>query len=67
MPQGQCTLPPDESGRILDRLTGLEQIISPEAIRQALQASGRTNRVGVSKVGGKFRRTEVIDVSSPIQ
>jgi len=44
MPQGQCTLPPDESGRILDRLTGLEQIISPEAIRQALQASGRTNQ-----------------------
>jgi hypothetical protein len=33
---GQCTLPPDESGRILDRLAGLEQIIPPEAVRQAL-------------------------------
>jgi Insertion element 4 transposase N-terminal/Transposase DDE domain len=43
MPQGHCTLPPDASGRILDRLTGLEQIIPPEAVRQALQATGRTN------------------------
>jgi Insertion element 4 transposase N-terminal/Transposase DDE domain len=43
MPQGQCTLPPDESGRILDRLAGLEQIIPPEAVRQALAAAGRTN------------------------
>jgi hypothetical protein len=37
----QCTLPPDESGRILDRLAGLEQVIPPEAIQQALQATGR--------------------------
>jgi hypothetical protein len=44
MPHGQCTLPPDESGRILDRLTGLEQIIPPEVVRQALTATGRTNR-----------------------
>jgi hypothetical protein len=43
MPQGHCTLPPDASGRILDRLTGLEQIIPPEAVRQALQATGRIN------------------------
>jgi hypothetical protein len=43
MPRGQCTLPPDASGRILDRLTGLEQIIPPEAVRQALQATGRIN------------------------
>ena len=43
MPRGQCTLPPDESGRILDRLAGLEQIIPPEAVRQALQATGRVN------------------------
>lgn len=43
MPQGQCTLPPDASGRILDRLTGLEQIIPPEAVRQALEATGRIN------------------------
>jgi len=37
----QCTLPPDESGRVLDRLAGLEQVIPPEAIQQALQATGR--------------------------
>ena len=43
MPQGQCTLPPDASGRILDRLTGLEQIIPPDAVRQALRATGRIN------------------------
>jgi hypothetical protein len=44
MPHGQCTLPPDETGRILDRLAGLEQIIPPEAVRQALTATGRTPR-----------------------
>jgi hypothetical protein len=43
MPRGHCTLPPDASGRILDRLTGLEQIIPPEAVRQALQATRRIN------------------------
>ena len=43
MPQGQCTLPPDDAGRILDRLAGLEQVIPAEAVRQALQASGRIN------------------------
>jgi len=44
MPQGHCTLPPDDSGRILDRLAGLEQVIPPQAVRQALQATGRTNQ-----------------------
>src|SRR4051794_18225232 len=43
MPHGRCTLPPDESGRILDRLAGLEQVIPPEAVRQALAATARTN------------------------
>jgi hypothetical protein len=43
MPQGQCTLPPDETGRILDRLAGLEQVIRPEDLRQALAATGRVN------------------------
>jgi hypothetical protein len=43
MQPGQCTLPPDESGRILDRLAGLEQIIAPAAVRQALAATGRVN------------------------
>jgi Insertion element 4 transposase N-terminal/Transposase DDE domain len=43
MPQGQCTLPPDATGRILDRLAGLEQVIPPETVRQALDATGRIN------------------------
>jgi Insertion element 4 transposase N-terminal len=41
---GQCTLPPDATGRILDRLTGLEQIIPPAAVRQVLADTGRTNQ-----------------------
>ncbi|SIO65156.1 transposase, IS4 family [Singulisphaera sp. GP187] len=43
MPQGHCTLPADDAGRILDRLAGLEQMISPAEIRQALAATGRVN------------------------
>jgi hypothetical protein len=43
MPQGPCTLTPDDAGRILDRLAGLEQVIPPQAVRQALAATGRTN------------------------
>jgi hypothetical protein len=36
-------LPPDDTGRILDRLAGLEQVIPPEAVRQALHDTGRVN------------------------
>jgi len=43
MPRGQCTLPADETGRILDRLAGLEQVICPEDIRQSLTATGRVS------------------------
>jgi hypothetical protein len=43
MPQGQCTLPADESGRVLDRLAGLVQVIRPEDLQQALAATGRVN------------------------
>jgi hypothetical protein len=43
MHQGRCSLPADEVGRVLDRLAGLEQIIRPEDIRQALDATGRVN------------------------
>ena len=43
MPRGQCTLPADEAGRILDRLAGLEKVIRTEDIRQALAATGRVN------------------------
>jgi hypothetical protein len=41
MQQGCCILPADEQGRILDRLAGLEKVIQPEAVRQALNATGR--------------------------
>ena len=43
MPQGQCTLSPDASGRILDKLAGLEQTIGPKDIQQVLTATGRSN------------------------
>jgi hypothetical protein len=43
MPRGQCTLPADDAGRILDRLAGLDQVIRPEDVRQALAATGRVN------------------------
>jgi hypothetical protein len=43
MSQGQCTLPADETGRVLDRIAGLDQVIRPEDIRQALAATGRVN------------------------
>jgi len=41
--QGRCVLWPDESGRILDRLAGLEKIIAPAVIRQVLLATKRGN------------------------
>lgn len=41
--QRRSTLARGEEGRILDRLAGLETVISPELVRQALQASGRVN------------------------
>ena len=43
MPRGQCTLPTDDAGRVLDRLAGLEQVIRPDAVQQALTATGRVN------------------------
>src|SRR5512135_514400 len=43
MQPGPCTLPADGAGRILDRLAGLEQVIPPEAVRQALASTGRIN------------------------
>jgi hypothetical protein len=42
--QGRSTLAPDDSGRILDRLAGLEQVISNESVRQALFATGRVGQ-----------------------
>jgi hypothetical protein len=43
MQQGRCTLFADEAGRVCDRLAGLEQVISPSAVRQALLQTGRVN------------------------
>src|SRR3954470_10117176 len=43
IPRGHGTLPADDAGRVLDRLAGLEQVIRPEAIEQALAATGRVN------------------------
>jgi len=42
--QGCSTFSTDESNRILDRLAGLEKIISPDQIMQALVATDRVNR-----------------------
>jgi hypothetical protein len=41
--QGRCVFPADETGRVLDRLTALEKVISPTDIRQALLETGRVN------------------------
>lgn len=43
MRQGCCTLPPDASGRVCDRLAGLEQVIDWRAVRQVLSETGRVN------------------------
>jgi Insertion element 4 transposase N-terminal/Transposase DDE domain len=40
---GRCTLPAADGKRILDRLAGLEHIISPETMRQALLDTNRVN------------------------
>ena len=45
--QGCCTLAVDESDRILDRLAGLEKVITPQMIEQALNTTGR---VGCAKL-----------------
>jgi hypothetical protein len=34
-----CVLPPDDEGRVLDRLAALEQVIDPAAVQQALRAN----------------------------
>lgn len=41
--QGCCTLPAHDAGRVLDRLTGLGQVIPPETLRQALLLTGCVN------------------------
>ncbi len=41
--QGCSTLPTGVDGRVWDRLAGLEKVIPPELIRQALKDAGREN------------------------
>ena len=41
--QGCSAFPTDEADRILDRLAGLEKIITPDKITQALVATDRVN------------------------
>ena len=42
--QGRCVLPPDGSGRVLDRLAGLEKVITPAVVRQVLLTTNRVNQ-----------------------
>ncbi len=42
--QGCSRLAPNESGRILDRISGLAKVISQEAITAALSASNKQSR-----------------------
>jgi hypothetical protein len=42
--QGRSTFSTDESKRILDRLAGLEKVITPDQVLQALVATDRVNR-----------------------
>lgn len=41
--QGRCVLPADKTGRVLDRLSTLEQVISPQDVRQVLWETQRNN------------------------
>lgn len=41
--QGSSRLSPDESGRILDRLAGMEKVIHPELVMQALANAKKLN------------------------
>ena len=41
---GSPTIELDASGRVLDRLAGLEQAISSEAVKQSLAATGRVGK-----------------------
>jgi hypothetical protein len=44
MQQGRCVLLPDRSGRVLDRLAGLEKVITPGSVLQVLLATKRINQ-----------------------
>lgn len=42
--QERSTLAAGDNGRVLDRLAGLEKVISPEAVEQSLNATGRVGQ-----------------------
>ena len=42
--QGRSRLSPEATGQILDRLSGLEKVISPEVMRRVLQDTERVNQ-----------------------
>ncbi len=42
--QGRSYLPADVNGRILDRIAGLEKIVSPKLVEQALAQTGKQTR-----------------------
>lgn len=42
--QGECSFPPDEFGRVCDRLAGLERVIDPQILEQVLLDTGRQNK-----------------------
>ena len=42
--QGCSTVPPGSDGHIMDRLAGLEKVISSDVIREVLQETGRVNQ-----------------------
>jgi hypothetical protein len=42
--QGRCLLPAEGAAHALDRLAGLQQLIPPQVVTQALHAAGRHNR-----------------------
>ena len=41
--QGRSRLSPEVTEQILNRLSGLEKVISPEVMRRMLQDTGRVN------------------------
>lgn len=43
MRQGCCTFPPDDAGRVCDRLAGLQKVIDSDLVRQVLFETGRIN------------------------
>ena len=46
MSKDASDLPADFNGRILDRLAGLEKMISPQYVKQAIDVAGRRNNQG---------------------